>query len=228
MTASAALPELAVHDWTKLIRGLTTAGATLPPASERTSAVAMVERMLKRAARDGAQALAWAGQPVQLARVIAGAGAQGRAAFAHSAELAACGGELPAGLLRVARAFDDDNDRRHALVAMFIEAGRRVEQLVEQLEFAAASEPSVEDAARKLASALPRAQLRQFRPRGAADFDRVRAVDYAALGKPGHILEIRRPGLAWHGCVLRKADVVVAVNGEQVVRFPTIRSGGRS
>lgn len=211
MTHGLTLTEHAVRDWTRLIRGLTNAGAMLSDhGREPSGAVAMVARMLKRAVRDGAQALAWAGQPLQLAQVVAGPNRGRRTAFASSAELDACRPQLPAELDRVARAFVDDDDRRPALVAMFIEAGRRAEQLLEQIELAAANDAAVEPAAMVLARALPRAWLKSFKPQGMADFDRVRAVGYVQAGKAGRIVEVRRPGLVWHGHVVRKADVVVS------------------
>ena len=41
------------------------------------------------------------------------------------------------------------------------------------------------------------------------DFDRMRATGYVD-GKPGRVVEVARAGLAWHGNVLRKADVIVS------------------
>ncbi|HEX7838898.1 MAG TPA: hypothetical protein VF469_15580, partial [Kofleriaceae bacterium] len=61
------LAELAAGDWACLIRGIVGAGAVAEVATGATRA--MIDRMLVRAARDGAQALAWAGQPLDLERV---------------------------------------------------------------------------------------------------------------------------------------------------------------
>jgi hypothetical protein len=171
----------------------------------------MIDRMLVRAARDGAQALAWAGTPLDLARVTTGAGKRGRARFADRAELAAAPAEVPVVLAQVQRAFAGDDDRAAALVAMFLETGRRAEELADQLALAGQADRALAPAAGALARALPRARLRPFRPRvrSAADFDRMRATGYVD-GAPGRVVQVARAGLAWHGHVLRKADVIVS------------------
>ena len=219
------LAELAVLDWTRLIRGLATAGGGLAGDADRRPAVMMAERMVTRTAREGAHILAWAGTPLDLARVTAGAGRRTRAAFVAGAELAGCGAEIPAGFAQVQRAFAGDGDRRPALIAMFVEAGRRVEQLVEQLELAGATEPVVNVAARELARSLARAHLKPFRPRGEADFDHVRAIAYTSAGKPGDVVAVQRPGLVWHGHVVRKADVVVSERMELLEGSTTTGTG---
>jgi hypothetical protein len=203
------LARLARADWTCLIRGLAEAAARAEAAPG--PAQAMIDRMLVRAARDGAQVLAWAGRRVALDRVTAGAGARGRARFVERAGLAAAPAEVPVALAQVHRAFAADADRGPALVAMFLETGRRTEALVEQLELAAQADAALAPAARALVRALPRARLRPFRPRvrSVADFDRVRATGYVE-GQPGRVVEVARAGLAWHGNVLRKADVIVS------------------
>lgn len=204
------LDEYAVLDWGRLIRGLAQAGSVLAAPGERPAAVTMAERMVQRAAREGAQALAWAGHPLDLARITGGAGAAQRRAFVGGAGLATCGAELPAALAQVQRGFAGDDDRRPALIAMFIEAARRAEQLREQLELAGAGEPVVAAAAAVLARALRTAHVKPDRPRGAVDFDIARAIGYRDHGKPGWIVEVQRPALTWHGHVLRKADVIVS------------------
>jgi hypothetical protein len=209
------LAELAAADWTRLIRGIAEAGARAEAAPG--PAQAMIDRMLVRAARDGAQALAWAGRPLVVERVIRGAGKRGRARFVDRAELAAATatavalGDVPVALVAIARAFADDTDRAGALVAMFLETGRRAEALADQLELARQADPALAPAAHALARSLPRARLRPFRPRvrSAADFDRMRATGYVD-GKPGRVVQVARAGLAWHGHVLRKADVIVS------------------
>ncbi len=112
----------------------------------------MIHRMLVRAARDGAQALAWAGAPLDLARLAAGAGGRGRARFAERAELGAVPAEVPVALAQIHRAFAGDADRGPALVAMFLETGRRAEALVEQLELAGQADAALAPAARALAA----------------------------------------------------------------------------
>jgi hypothetical protein len=203
------LAELAAADWTCLIRGIAEAGARAEAAPG--PAQAMIDRMLIRAARDGAQALAWAGRPLVVERVLAGAGKRGRARFVERAELATALGDVPVALVAIARAFADDTDRAGALVAMFLETGRRAEALADQLELARQADPALAPAAHALARSLPRARLRPFRPRvrSAADFDRMRATGYVD-GKPGRVAQVARAGLAWHGNVLRKADVIVS------------------
>ena len=207
------LAELAAIDWTRLIRGIAEAGARAEAAPGATQATtrAMIDRMLVRAARDGAQALAWAGMPLVVERVTAGAGKRGRARFADRAELATAPAEVPVALVPVRRAFDGDADRAAVLVAMFLETGRRAEALADQLELASQADPALAPAALALARSLPRARLRPFRPRvrSAADFDRMRATGYVD-GKPGRVVQVARAGLAWHGNVLRKADVIVS------------------
>jgi hypothetical protein len=203
------LAELAATDWTCLIRGIAEAGARAETAPGPTQA--MIDRMLVRAARDGAQALAWAGMPLALERVTTGAGKRGRARFADRAELATAPAEVPVALVPVHRAFAGDTDRAPALVAMFLETGRRAEGLADQLALASQAAPALAPAARALAYTLPRARLRPFRPRvrTVADFDRMRATGYVD-GKPGRVVQVARAGLAWHGNVLRKADVIVS------------------
>jgi hypothetical protein len=203
------LAELARDDWARLIRGFAEAAALAEVAPG--PAQAMIDRMLVRAARDGAQALAWAGARLPLDRVTAGTGSRRRARFAERAELAGAPAEVPVALAQIHRAFAADADRGKALVAMFLEAGRRTEALVEQLELAAQAEAALAPAARALVRALPRARLRPFRPRvrSIADFDRVRATGYVD-GEPGRVVEVARAGLAWQGNVLRKADVIVS------------------
>jgi hypothetical protein len=203
------LAELAAADWTCLIRGIAEAAARAEAAPG--PAQAMIDRMLVRAARDGAQALAWAGMPLVLPRVTTGAGKRGRARFADRAELATAPPEVPVALVPVSRAFADDADRGGALVAMFLETGRRAEALADQLELASQADPALAPAAAALARSLPRARLRPFRPRvrSAADFDRMRATGYVD-GEPGRVVQVARAGLAWHGNVLRKADVIVS------------------
>jgi hypothetical protein len=203
------LAELAAADWGCLIRGIAGAGA-LAEASAGL-AQAMIDRMLVRAARDGAQALVWAGKPLDLARVTAGAGKRGRERFIDRAELATVPAEVPVALAQVQRAFAGDADRAEALVAMFLEAGRRAEALVDQLELAGQTDRRLAPAGHALLRTLLRARLRPFRPRmyAIADFDRVRATGYVD-GKPGRIARVARAGLGWHGNVLRKADVIVS------------------
>ena len=203
------LAELAALDWTRLIRGFAEAGALAEPASSPPQA--MIDRMLVRAAHDGAQVLAWAGKRLDLGRVTAGAGSRGRARFAERAELATAPAEVPVALAQIHRAFADDADRAPALVAMFLEMGRRAEALVDQLELAGQAAAALAPAARALARALPRARHVPFKPRvrSIADFDRVRATGYVD-GEPGRVVQVARAGLAWHGNVLRKADVIVS------------------
>lgn len=209
------MSELAAHavvDWSRLVRGFADAASALARDGDRPAAALMCERMLVRAAKEGAGALSWAQQPLDLAKLRAGAGSKARLKFAELAELANVPAEVPPTLAQVQRAFAGDDDRAPALVAMFIEAGRRAELLVEQLELAGQAEPAARDAAQALARALPRAQLRAFRPRlrTVADFDRVRATGYEPAARlAGRIAEVKRTGLAWHGNVLRKADVIV-------------------
>ena len=222
------LAELAELDWTRLIRGFaeaaTLAEAAAGPAQAmiespgsagaRSNADAlrsMVDRMLVRAARDGAQVLAWAGKRLELRRVTMGAGSRGRARFVERAELATVPAEVPAALAQIHRAFADDADRAPALVAMFLEMGRRAEALVDQLELAGQATPALAPAARALARTLPRARLMPFKPRvrSIADFDRMRATGYVD-GEPGRVVQVARAGLVWHGNVLRKADVIVS------------------
>ena len=171
----------------------------------------MIDRMLVRAARDGAQTLAWAGVPLDLARVTIGAGRRGRARFADRAALVTAPAEVPVALAPVQRAFAGDGDRAAALVAMFLETGRRTEELADQLALAGQADRALAPAADALARALPRARLRPFRPRvrSVADFDRMRATGYVD-GEPGRVVQVARAGLAWHGNVLRKADVIVS------------------
>jgi hypothetical protein len=203
------LAELAILDWTRLIRGIAEAGA-LAEASPGPSQ-AMIDRMLVRAARDGAQALAWAGKPLALDRITFGAGGRARAKFAGRAELATAPAEVPVALAQVQRAFAGDADRADALVAMFLETGRRAESLADQLDLAGQADTALAPAARALVRTLPRARLRAFKPRvrSIADFDRMRATGYVD-GEPGRVVEVARAGLAWHGNVLRKADVIVS------------------
>lgn len=203
------LAMLAVIDWTQWIRGIASSAAVAEAAPG--AAQAMSDRMLVRTARDGAQALAWAGHPVDLARLVAGAGKLGRARFAERAQLVAVPAEVPVALAQVQRAFAGDSDRGPALVAMFLETGKKAEQLADQLALAAQAEPALAVAAHALTRALVRARLRPFKPRARslADFDRVRATGYVP-GKPGRVVEVARAGLAWHGHVLRKADVIVS------------------
>jgi hypothetical protein len=218
------LARLARADWAQLIRGIADAGALAEAdagsaqatraqatPAQATPAQAMIHRMLVRAARDGAQALAWAGEPLDLARLAAGAGGRGRARFAARAELLAVPAEVPVALAQIHRAFAGDADRGPAIVAMFLETGRRAEALVEQLELAGQADAALAPAAPALARALPRARLRPFSPRvrSIADFDRVRATGYVE-GEPGRIVQVARAGLAWQGNVLRKADVIVS------------------
>lgn len=216
-----ALAAHAIVDWSRLVRGVADAAAVLARDGERPAAFLMCERMLVRAAKEGAGALAWAQHPLDLAKLRAGAGGTARAKLAALADLANVPADVPVALAQVQRAFAGDDDRSPALVAMFIEAGRRAELLVEQLELAGQAEPAARDAAQVLSRALPRARLRAFRPRlrTVADFDRVRAIGYVdgatalpgarAAHLAGRIAEIKRTGLAWHGNVLRKADVIV-------------------
>lgn len=203
------LAELAAVDWSCLIRGIAGAGALAEVSTGPTQA--MIDRMLVRAARDGAQALAWAGKPLDLERVTTGAGRRGRARFADRAELATAPAEVPVALAQVQRAFAGDADRAAALVAMFLETGRRAEALADQLELAGQADRALAPAAHALARTLPRARLRPFKPRvrTVADFDRMRATGYVD-GEPGRVVQVPRAGLAWHGNVLRKADVIVS------------------
>jgi hypothetical protein len=203
------LAELAATDWTCLIRGIAEAAARAEAAPG--PAQAMIDRMLVRAAREGAQVLAWAGRPLALDRATTGAGKRGRARFVDRAELATAPAEVPVALVPVHRAFAGDTDRAAALVAMFLETGRRAEGLADQLELASQAEPALALAAGALARTLRRARLRPFRPRlrSLADFDRMRATGYVD-GTPGRVVEVARTGLAWHGNVLRKADVIVS------------------
>jgi hypothetical protein len=203
------LAKLAALDWACLIRGIAGTGAL---AEAHTGPVqAMIDRMLVRTARDGAQALAWAGNPLDLSRVTAGAGRSSRRRFADRAELATAPAEVPVALAQVQRAFDGDPDRAAALVAMFLETARRAEALVDQLELAGQADGALASAADALARTLPRARLRPFRPRlrSVADFDRMRATGYVD-GAPGRVAQVARPGLAWRGNVLRKADVIIS------------------
>ena len=228
MKLAAKLAKLARADWAQLIRGIADAGALAEAAAgpaqatpaqaqaqaqtqTQTQARLMIDRMLVRAARDGAAALAWAGERLDLARLAAGPGKRGRARFAARAELAAVPAEVPVALAQIHRAFADDADRGPALVAMFLETGRRADALVEQLELAGQADAALAPAARTLARALPRARLRPFSPRvrAIADYDRVRATGYVD-GEPGRITQVARAGLAWRGNVLRKADVIVS------------------
>jgi hypothetical protein len=203
------LARLARTDLTQLIRGFADAAALAE--STPGPAQAMVDRMLVRAARDAAQILAWGGKRVAPRTLTSGAGGRGRARFVERAELATAPAEVPVALAQVHRAFADDPDRRPALVAMFLETGRRTEGLVEQLRLAAQADAALAPSVRALVRALPRARLRPFRPRvrSVADFDRMRATGYVD-GKPGRVVEVAREGLAWHGTVLRKADVIVS------------------
>src|SRR5512140_1188542 len=205
---SVTLAELAALDWTRLIRGFaeaaTLAEAAIGPAqampsqampsqampSQAMPAQAMIDRMLVRAARDGAQVLAWAGKRLELRRVTLGAGSRGRARFVERAELATAPAEVPAALAQIHRAFADDADRAPALVAMFLEMGRRAEALVDQLELAGQATPALAPAARALARTLPRARLMPFKPRvrSLADFDRMRATGYVD-GEPGRVVQ---------------------------------------
>jgi len=203
------LAGIAAIDWTHLIRGIAHAGALAEACPG--PAQAMIDRMLVRAARDGAQVLAWAGVPIVLDRVTIGAGKRGRSRFADRAELATVAAEVPVALVQVQRAFAGDADRTAALVAMFLETGRRAEALADQLELAGQAEPALAPAARALVRALPRAGLRPFKPRvrSVVDFDRMRATGYVD-GEPGRVVQVARAGLAWHGNVLRKADVIMS------------------
>jgi hypothetical protein len=216
VTPVVTLAALAAADWTRLIRGFAEAASRAEAAAggaqaqAQAQAQAMIDRMIVRAARDGAQVLAWAGQPVDTARVTVGAGGRGRARFVERAGLAAAPAEVPAAFAQLHRAFADD-ERGPALVAMFLEAGRRAEALVDQLGLAGQADAALAPAAVALARALPRARLRPFRPRvrSVADFDRVRATGYVD-GAPGRVAQVVRAGLAWQGNVLRKADVIVS------------------
>jgi hypothetical protein len=201
--------DIAAIDWTHLIRGIAQAGALAEACPG--PAQAMIDRMLVRAARDGAQVLAWAGVPIVLDRVTIGAGKRGRARFADRAELATVAAEVPVALVQVQRAFASDADRAAAFVAMFLETGRRAEALADQLELAGQAEPALAPAAGALVRALPRAGLRPFTPRvrSVVDFDRMRATGYVD-GEPGRVVQVARAGLAWHGNVLRKADVIMS------------------
>jgi hypothetical protein len=203
------LAKLARADWTHLIRGFADAAALAEATPGPTQA--MVDRMLVRAARDGAQILRWAGKPLAVRTLTSGSGGRARARFVERAELATAPAEVPVALAQIQRAFADEADRGPALIAMFLETGRRTEALVEQLRLATQAEAALAPAVRALIRALPRAKLRPFRPRvcSVADFDRVRATGYVD-GKPGRVVEVAREGLAWHGNVLRKADVIVS------------------
>jgi hypothetical protein len=205
----AGLAHLAALDWACLIRGIARTGALAEACTGPVQA--MIDRMLIRTARDGAQALAWAGKPLDLSRVTAGAGRHGRARFADRAAMVTAPAEVPVALAQVQRAFDGDSDRAAALVAMFLETGRRAEALVDQLELAGQADGALASAADALARALPRARLRPFRPRlrSVADFDRMRATGYVD-GAPGRVAHVARSGLAWRGNVLRKADVILS------------------
>jgi len=166
------LARFARADWTHLIRGFADAAALAEAAPG--PAQAMVDRMLVRAALDGAQILAWAGKRLALRTVTTGTGGRARARFVARAELATAPAEVPVALAQIHRAFADDADRGPALVAMFLETGRRTESLVEQLRLAAQADAALTPAVRALIRAMPRARIRSFRPRvrSVADFDR--------------------------------------------------------
>src|SRR5689334_23331190 len=189
------------------------AGAFL---SSQSASSALAERMLTRVTRDGAQVLVWFGAPLELAQVATGTRRHAKRAFVERADLARCGGQIPSGFAQLYRAFENDQDRGPALVAMFIEMARRCDQLIEQLELAGASEPDIMRAAGVLRRSLPRAAIRDFKPRVRciADFDRVRAIGYTSAGVPGRIAEVRRTGLIWRSHILRKADVIVSETSE--------------
>jgi len=192
--------ELIAHaraDWPVVIRGLARAGAALAvpaapaaAAAAAAKATAMAQRMVARWAADGAAGLAWLD----------------------------AGGELPVSLAGVARAFADDDDRGPVAVALFLEAARRAAEVADQLGLAAPLAPQAAAGSRRLHAALRRAYVREFRPRRRrdADFDRVRAVGYVAAAPAGRVVEVRVPGLAWRGHVLRKADVIVSERAEIV------------
>ncbi len=184
------LVDHARADWAIVLRGLGYAGRELA-APDPPKPVAMAQRMVARWAADGTAALAWSG----------GADA-----------------ELPVALTSVARAFDDDADRAAATVALFLEAARRAADVADQLALAAPIAAPAGKAARRLVAALYRARVRPFRPhrRRDADFDRVRAVGYVAVTPIGRVVEVRAPGLAWRGHVLRKADVIISERAEIV------------
>jgi hypothetical protein len=209
----AELAALAVADWSRLVRGYADAAAVFASEGDRAPAYQMCERMLVRAAKEGAGALAWAHHPLALPALVAGAGRRVRAQLAALAELATVPVAVPVAFAQVHRAFADDEAREPALVAMFLEAARKAELLVEQLALAGQTELLARDAADRLERALPRAHLHAFRPRirTVADFDRVRATGYtdAPARLAGRVAEVTRPGLAWYGHVLRKADVIV-------------------
>jgi hypothetical protein len=143
----------------------------------------MIDRML-RAAREGAQVLAWAGKRLALP-LTSGAAAAARAVCARRAGDRPA--EVPVALAQIHRAFVATRSRA-ALVAMFLETGRRTEAL--------SSSPSRPGQVprlrgRALARAAPR-PVRPFRPRPARSPIRpVRATGYVD-GKPGRAVEVAR------------------------------------
>lgn len=217
MIAGAELIAHARGDWAIVLRGLARAGATLaaggePPAAK---ALAMAQRMVARWAVDGAAALAWAGAPLDPAEISRGPGGAARASWFAGLTIPA---DLPPALAAVARAFADDADRGAASIALFLEAARRAAEVADQLGLAAPLAPAAAIAARRLTAALHAARVRGFRPhrRRDADFDRVRAVGYVAAAPAGRVVEVRVPGLAWRGHVLRKADVILSERAEVI------------
>jgi hypothetical protein len=101
--------------------------------------------------------------------------------------------------------------RRRCTLICFQAYAREVFDLRDQLELAASANPSLASAPRAVTKAFARAKVDEVRPVSGdvLELARARAVGFEDGEANDRIVRVAKPGIAYAGTVLRKAEVVV-------------------